>query len=73
MFPLLIIIRQYFLIATFITFDFIILSDLNSNLDNLVEIYLLDLFSRLFNVPKYLMIALKTLKSSLSGSILINL
>ena len=50
-----------------------ILSDLNSNLDNLVEIYLLDFFSRLFNVPKYLMIALKTLKSSLSGSILINL
>ena len=41
---MLLIIRQYFLTIRFIAFDFIVLSDLNPNLNNLVEIYLLVLF-----------------------------
>ena len=44
--PLLLIIRQYFLTINFIAFGFIILSDLNSDPKNLVEI----LFIRVFLV-----------------------
>ena len=57
----------------FIAFDFIILSDLNSNPNNLVEM----LFIRVFLVDCLMclnsLIALKISKSSLPGSIVINL
>ena len=69
---LLLIIRQYFLLTiNFIAFDFVILSDLNSNL---VE----SLFLKIFLVDCLLCLnisltALKISKSSLSRSILISL
>ena len=44
MFPLLLIIRQYFLATNFIAFGFVILSDSNSNRDDLVEILLFKAF-----------------------------
>ena len=63
-----------FLAITFIAFDFMILSDLICNSNNLVEIsfywsFLVDCLMCLSISLK----ALKTLKSSFSGSILINL
>ena len=73
-FPLIIIVRQYFLTTNFIVFGFIILFDLNSNPSNLVE----NLFIRVFLVDciMCLNISLTVLKisnSSLSGLILIDL
>ena len=71
-FPLLFIISQYFLTINFIAFDLIILFDLNSNPNNLVEI----LFTRALLVDclmclNILLMVLKISKS-LSGWILIN-
>ena len=55
-------------------FDFIILSDLNSNSNNLVEIWFVRaLFVDCLICVKISSIALKISMSSLSGSILINL
>ena len=65
---------MFFLTKNFIAFDFIIISDLNSNPNNLVEI----LFIRVFLVDCFIclnisLIALKMSKSSFSVSLLINL
>ena len=43
-FLLLLIMRQYFLAITFIAFDFVILSDLNCNRNNLVEVLFIKVF-----------------------------
>ena len=71
-FPLLLTIRQ--ITISFMAFDFVILSDSNSNCDNLVE----TLFFKGFLVDylicqNFSWAALKTWKSFLSGLILINL
>ena len=61
MFSLLLIIRQYFLTINFEAFGFIMLSDLNCNPNNFVEILLISVF--LVDCSNF----------SLSGSILLNL
>ena len=61
MFSLLLIIRQYFLTINFEAFGFIMLSDLNCNPNNFVEILLISVF------------LVDCSNSSLSGSILLNL
>ena len=73
----LLITRQYFFTIHFIGFDFIVLSDLSSNPNNIIEILFISVF--LANWLDYCLmylnfslIALKISKSSLSGIILIN-
>ena len=41
---MLLIIRQYFLTKNFIPFDFVLLSDLNSNRNNLAEVEFINIF-----------------------------
>ena len=64
----------FFLTLGFIVFVFFILSDLNSDPNNLVEmLFIRVFFSRLFNMSKYFMDSFQISKSSLLESILINL
>ena len=74
MLSLLLTVRQYFLTINFIVFDFIILSDLTSDPNNFVEIFIIGIFLvDSLTVLNTSLIVLKMSKSSLSESILINL
>ena len=63
-----------FLIINFIAFDFIILSDLNPNSNNLVETLFIGVFLVDYLICLNISLTVsKIAKSSLSGSVLINL
>ena len=64
----------FFLTVRFIVFDYIVLSDLNSNPNNLIEIlFIIDFLVDCLMCLNISLVALQISKSSLSISVLINL